>query len=195
MPKFRVVFDSLKINKQKFTVKLKEHLQVHIRLAAREFLKAAIPKIPVWTGFSAGSLGHLASFAGYTYSVNPITTGGRSFTFSRRGSRFRSQTLKQRHYYYHPGGGKVLKTPTAGGRFATPTTAIVKISNNQITFNYNVTISYFNVSDIRKSISPRSPWRSFEAGRKSFFDHLLKVTTKTMPNPMQFIEKETLSYG
>ena len=63
---------SYEIDEKALEAAFKEAIAEVYRGAARAFLEAAIPKIPVRTGFLAGAFRILADAAGATYSINAI---------------------------------------------------------------------------------------------------------------------------
>ncbi len=84
---------------QKWTDNLRARVETEMRNAAREWLRAVVPRVPVWTGTSAGTLMPLSRFlrAAIPAPVPEVTRKGRGvgvgeasshFEFSRRGHRF-----------------------------------------------------------------------------------------------------------
>jgi len=99
MLKFRGRFSFPKFDKAKYSNTLEEACKVQMRQAARAWLRAAFPHVPVWTGMARGSFLPLRDALGNV--AVPITPtefrpgmgpqAGRalgSFRFERRGTRF-----------------------------------------------------------------------------------------------------------
>lgn len=185
MPKFRLSMDVLKLQSAKFTKALEAKLVAEFKRGGKEFARAALARIPVRTGFAAGSFGNLLDLVGSKGAISG-GLGGALRRFKR------SKTLARKEYYRHASGTRVLKTPTAGRRFATPTGRIIKVSGKRITFNYNVSIIYFRINNFYPSKSPTSPWRAIEAGRDAFNRYMETKGLQNLPNMYDYTTRSKI---
>ena len=124
--------------------------------AAVEFAKAALSRIPIHTGFVAGSFGTLTDLLGSQGRFNPIVA------FTRR-------------IEFYNG---VRKTPTSGRQFATPDDKIFTWSGDIYQFQFDVDISYYRINDSTSGRSPTAPWNSFIAAQAAFEAYMAKNLIK-----------------
>lgn len=173
------------LNAAGYTAAMKKYLDQQARLAAREFAKEALRRIPIRTGFVAGSFGTLTDLLGSGARFNPIVAFTRR-VLSAAGKLFGRKKKPEvgangQIEYYHGSGGKVLKTPTSGRRFATAAEDIFKWEGDVLIFKYEVDISYFSVNDNFPGHSPTAPWSAFLAGQRAFEDYMNKVGLLALP--------------
>src|SRR6185436_6344475 len=66
-----------KFDANRYSEALEKEIEVQIRQAAREWLRAVIPRVPVWAGTSRGSLQPLGRFlrVAIPISINPTSRG------------------------------------------------------------------------------------------------------------------------
>jgi len=64
----------LDFDMKKYSKTLNETIETQMRQAAREWLRAVIPKVPVWTGTARGTLAPLGRFLRVAVPINPVTT-------------------------------------------------------------------------------------------------------------------------
>lgn len=201
MPIIKIKLHELEIDIGKLSDSFHKKIQVQMRQAAREFARAAMAKVHVRTGFARGSLGNITS----TLSMNP-ETGQVSSKSGRRsnpaGAFFEAARLF-RAATFSVGGGflgnkkppkssgrvkggeyykGVLKTPTSGRQFATPTGQIFTNKMwGEYLFNYTVDIIYYAINDFfSNKFTPSAPWGSFEAGRLAFKRYMETVGIKKL---------------
>jgi hypothetical protein len=152
--------------------------------AARKFLLAAMPKVPVFTGFARGAFDNLEAIAGRVERLTtPLFDGGAypPQINSARGPRKKViYYQKRKYYYYPPGGSKVVRTNLSGRPFATPTKDIMtpgRITSasvgSRLVFFFHIDITYFDRLD-------ESMWQSFKAGKVAF-ENELKVQLAKLP--------------
>lgn len=183
-----------KFDKEKYFQAVKREIQKTFMKAGQKFLLAAIPKIPIWTGFARGAFRNAEDLFGKvtadkTSGFRIRTTQGRG-TAGRGGGEKITSKFRRGYYYYPPGGGKVLRTPQSGRQFATPTTDIIDITGFSLAtgrmsfyFRFAVNIKYVDILDPAK-------WGAFKAGGeafKAYVDANLKL-----PNPIDFTTRKTI---
>lgn len=162
--KFRGRLSFPKLDVTKYTEALEEAIETQIRQAAREWLRAVIPKVPVWTGTARGSLQPLGRFLRVAIPISPVArrkgmgpevgASKGTFKFQRRGRRFvftASSTVDhfiQNNFYQAPTPPFHLKEPT--------------------------------------------PWKAFEAGDEAFIRYIKANLVKRIPKLKEFIKYKTL---
>lgn len=160
-----------------YTKALKKNIETQVHLAAKDFATTALSKIPIRTGFVAGSFGTLTDLIGSGARFNPIVRFTRRLLSAARN--FLSSESKPKkaivEYYYPPGGGKILKTSTSGQQFATKKADIFKWIGDTFIFTYAVDISYFRINDSVPGHAPTAPWGAFLAAQAAFEARLSKA--------------------
>lgn len=183
MAHFNVKLFGLKTETGRFTKAFDSKAEVLMKKAAAAWLRAVIVRVPVWTGFARGSLkfadGPRGNLSRFLQVAVPITG--------------RRKTPK---WYYHPGRGKVEKTPENAGRFAHYT---FSTSRHVYTFTFTSTVVHYLIEEFFGQVSPTAPWLSMEAGRQAwleYFDaHILdlpKLKDFTYPVPVVELTKGQL---
>jgi hypothetical protein len=64
MPNLKLTASWPQLDRERYLADFKSAVERCVVLAARQFLLAAVPRIPVFTGFARGSLGNLEDVAG-----------------------------------------------------------------------------------------------------------------------------------
>lgn len=164
--RFRGRFSIPKLDGKKFTEKLIDELQTQQRQAAREWLRAVIPKVPVWAGTARGSLQPLGRFLKVSVPINPVAkyadkidngiaygASKSKFQFSRRGQRFVfTIDVGVEHFILN----NFYKRPNPPFRLKEPT-----------------------------------PWRAFEAGDDAYTAYIRDVLPKRVPRIKDYIKFTT----
>lgn len=160
MARLKVTASLHQLDRERYLKDFQSALKQAALKAARAFLLAASPQIPVWTGFSKGALGNLEDIAGRVV--------GTTIRTSRQGRTRGFHLRPRKHYYYPPGGARVLKTTVSGRQFATAPGDIITSgqlsgasTGTRIMFKFEVDITYFNMLD-------KSKWGAFLAGQQAF---------------------------
>lgn len=175
---YRVALPSLE--KDKFIKAVREACRKAMYKAAREFLLAAVPRIPVLTGFARGSLGNLEDIVGKV-TANGINT-------SRKGDRKASYYQKRKYYYYTAKGTRIIRNNITGRQFATkPDKIFTTLSEDRtsLIFKFSVDISYFNYLD-------RERWHAFSEGNKAFNESLRAEFNKLKPRVGNYIVRREI---
>jgi hypothetical protein len=124
------------------------------RRAVAEFLKAALPLVPVRTGFLSGSMAGLTRYFG---TPQPDQLSAKVVSL------FRGGTAK-REYYYPRHGGKILKTPYSGLGLVTRPESVAQVGEDRIAIELAVDIDYYEVNE--------SHWHSIEKGTQALLASL-----------------------
>jgi hypothetical protein len=178
VPRFSGQLQGLKLAKGKFTKVLDRQLQVLVRLAAREWLRAVIIKVPVYTGFALGSVknaegekGNLARFLNVAVPIVPVN--------------------KRLHFYYHPGRKRIVKNEDTGAYFSKY--AFVNF-NKVYRFRFQSDIIYYMINDFFGS-DFTGPWNSMDAGKTAFFEYLDANKVRMLPKVSDYLVKINVPFG
>jgi hypothetical protein len=184
MPKIRVSGTWPHLDKERYLRDLKATIDQAMIKAARKFLLAAVPNIPVFTGMARGAFGNLEDIAGRVQSGRIRGT--------LQGSKKRVNFQKpRRFYYYPPNGSRIVRDTQAGRQFATKPEDI--LGNGQLTrastgtrvvFKFAIDISYFNYLDEHK-------WHAFKAGYSAFNEEL-KVQLNRLPDLGKYVIRKEI---
>lgn len=162
--RFRGRFSIPQFDDKKFSDKFISQIQVEQRNAARAWLTAVIPKVPVWAGTARGTLKPLGRFLRVAVPISPVVVKPRlgpevgaaksSFKFARRGKRFiflvenDVDHFIRNNFHEAPNPPFKLKTPT--------------------------------------------PWNAYEAGQEAYEAYIKEVIPKKLPRIKDFIKYKTL---
>ena len=172
MVKFSASIQRFNFDIRRYTEKAEEALLKTLKRAAREYLKAVLPRIPTRSGFLKGAFRPLQDFLGVGSGVSGVT---------------KRITPKVDLKEYYQG---ILKTPFSGTRFATPPEeAFKKLGNLTYEFVYAIDIVYYVVNDIQ------IPWDSVEAGTKAFKNYLEERGFDDFPDPLDFFNVNEVKIG
>lgn len=150
MPRFQGHLQHIFVDGKKFTKTFDDAAKVLIRQAAREWLRAAVLNVPVWTGMARGSLafargpgGNLSRFLNVAVPINPVSATPRWYS------------------------QRIPKTPESGGRFAIYN---FTSGNSRYGFTFRSDVIHFIINEFFtiRPVSRTSPWKSMEAGAEAF---------------------------
>lgn len=167
MMKFRGRLSFPKFDAKKYNDKLQEEVNAGLKTAAKEWLRAVIPKVPVWAGTSRGSLQPLGRFLKVAIPISPTVNGAKAknagpevgaaqgvFKFSREGKRF----------IFTAGSG----------------------------VPHFITNNFYQVPNPPFRLKEKTPWRAFEAGDEAFKAYLSSdVFKRRIPKIKDFVKFET----
>lgn len=157
------------LDRETYLAAVRESIRAVFIKAARQFLLAAVPRVPIWTGFSRGAFKNLEDVVGQVGQDK----GGLRIRGTRTGGT-RERILRREYYFpYGTAGSGILKTTQSGRQFATPPGDIFDFSGASITgggrtrfsFNFEVDITYFNYWD-------RIKWMSFKNAEQAFSEYV-----------------------
>lgn len=141
--------------------------------AVKGFLLAALLRIPARTGFLKGS------FTAVAHSFDVRNTGAGTPGYS---------TIDE--YYYVSKRNRILKTPRAGIQFVTNPGDVLRKQGNQIIFELDNKISYFQANDIGNGV-PSAPWNSLKEGYAVMVSYL-EGSTNRFPKIDSLLTKLTI---
>ncbi len=189
--KINFVLSGFVFKRAEYTAAFKEALQLQLRNGAREFAKEVILRVPVQTGFARGALLNLTDAIGLNASSNPLAFRRK---LDKRRQKARNVPLNGVQEYYTDGGGRVLKTPENARQFSTPAGRVFTNNGFQFTFNYYLTILYYEINDeVANPYTPSSPWKSFEAGQEAMNNYLQTTGLQKIPAITDYMVKTTRS--
>lgn len=163
---FRGRFSFPKLDAKKYTDALEQQCEIQIRQAAREWLRAVIPRVPVWTGTARGSLQPLGRFLRVAVPINPTVTrkgmgpgvgaSQGSFKFEKRQRRF-----------------------------------LFKFNTEVLHFQLNE----FYKAPPEFHLIHETPWHALVAGEEAFNKYVKEVLPKRIPKIKDFIKYKTRRFG
>jgi len=156
----------------------KKAIALEMRNAARKFVEAALPRVPVRTGFARGTLLNLTDAIGMASASSPSA-------FKRRiRKRAKQDSPVNGLIEYYEG---VLKTPENARGFSTPTNRVFTNNGKAWSFNYDNTVLYYEINDAKLN------WRSFQFGEAAFIDYLERTGMQRIPAITDYIIRKRLS--
>lgn len=166
----------IKFNERAWTEKVDEELQILVHQAAREWMRAVIIHVRVYTGFAKGSIafatgshGDLAQYLNVFVPIYPRYNGKPKF-------------------YKHSNNRKTEKSPESGGIYAHYN---FSSSQHRYRFTFREEITYFLLNEFFGSTATGGyAWQSFPFGSRAFKKYLdLNVKSK-IPRIKEFLTKE-----
>lgn len=174
-------------NQAKYITAVKEAIRLAFIKGGRQFLLAAVPRVPIWAGMARGAFRNAEDLFGKVgregsgYRIR-TTRGGGAAAGPRLG-----------YYYYPPGGARIQRTPQAGRQFATPanqiiggTPSLVSGGRTNFYFRFKIDITYFTRLDDAK-------WGAFRAGTAAL-ESYVRANLK-LPDPVKFITRKQIKVG
>lgn len=146
-------------NHDKFTRTLRHNLQVQVRNAAREFVVAAVEKIPIDTGQARGTFLPLGRFLNISVPIS-------------------GNSPKQNK---SPQTGAELDKQII---FSFPSNQY----GEYFQIDWQLFYFWFNDFFEHQYLKSNTPWESIEAGRLAFIDYMRNVAPAKLPRLKDFIE-------
>lgn len=169
---FSAQFHVKRITFEKFTKDFDKKAMGLVYRAAREWLKAVIRAVPVWTGFAQGSIkfarGPNGNLQRYLNVAMPI-----------------SARAERPKWYYHPGrANRIRKIPTEAGRFG----AYKFVHDRHVyRFRFRSNVVHFILNEFYSHPQIASaPWYSLDDGWKAF-DAYIRENWKKLPHIFDYI--------
>lgn len=162
---FRV--QGIKINKPGFTEAFEREAMIQVRQGARAFLANMILRIPVWTGFTRGSI----KFA--------QGTNGDLYKYLRVAIPITGTKPLPKWYYPNRGGRRVEKIPANAGRFGQ-----YSFTSGGHRFGFSIrldTVQFLINEFYAVPTNHYVPWNSLDAGRTAFYTYMANFGRKRLP--------------
>jgi hypothetical protein len=167
------------IEEKRFIGALEEIVEFAVTKGARAFLVAAVPRVPIYTGFARGAFRNLEDLFG---RVERSRNGAR-IRGTLRGSSVKTVAVRGRDRpRYYKG---TLKTQDSGRKFATPPSGIITKVKDRVgaSFRFAINIDYFDKLD-------REKWHSFEEGIKAFNKTVQLILKNNQFDPASFVTRK-----
>lgn len=178
--KVTFVATGFEFKRAEFSDAFKKAIQLELRNGAKEFVKAALPRVPVRTGFARGTLLNLADAIGYNAASNK--EGFNRKLMSKR-LKVKNVSVNGKLEYYEG----VPKTPENARQFSTQINKVFTNNGRTFSFNYENTVLYYEIND------ERYQWRSFIFGSEAFISYLERVGLQRLPAITEYIIKKRIS--
>lgn len=158
-----------KFDVNRYTEALERELEVQMRQAAREWLRAVIPRVPVWAGTSRGSLKPLGRFlrVAIPIGINPTSAGRK-------------------------GVGPELGAAQSSFDFTTVSRKFTFTWDT--TVRHFITNNFYDVSSSIHLITP-GPYGAFEAGKAAFDRYVQTVIPQRIPRLQDYVKYQTKVTG
>jgi len=177
-----------KFARNQFINAIREAVRDVLIEAGRKFLLAAVPRIPIRTGFARSAFRNAEDVFG---KVSVDKTSGFRIRGTRGGSVV-DRILRYREYYYPPGGGRVLKTTNAGRAFSSKPEDILVISGATVASGKNAFYLKFKIDITYVDLLDRSVWGAFAAGEKAVDDYIRTNIGRRLPDLSKFLTRSQL---
>lgn len=172
-----------KFDKEAYLNVFSAHVREVFIKGMRQFLLAAVPRIPVRTGFARSAFKNLEDVAG------KVSVDAQSGGYRIRGTRGGGSDERASNEYYTGGGGRVLKTTQSGRQFSTQPNDILNITGASLAkgrtayyFKFSVDITYVDILD-------RSVWGAFRYGRQAMEAYIKNNIGKGLPSIGKFLTR------
>jgi hypothetical protein len=185
--KVTFVATGFQFKRAEFSDAFKKAIQLEMRNGAKEFVKAALIRVPVRTGFARGTLLNLGDAIGYAGATNKPAFARK---LDKRRLKVVNVSVNGAEEYYQG----VPKTPENARQFSTPLNKVFTNNGRTFSFNYEQTVLYYEINDASSNrYTPSAPWRSFEFGSAAFIDYLERVGLQRLPAITEYIVKKRIS--
>lgn len=159
---FKGYFERLEFNVPAWEAAFFKALEDQLKKAMVEFLLAAIPLVPVYTGMARGTFRPLGRFLNVQIPIDPV-----------------------------PGALSAHPTMGADAGEAFGQDFEFGTSEHGKPFvRFNIDLEYFKINELTPGpawLKHPGPWHSFEAGRKAFREYLRNNLTINMPRIGKFV--------
>lgn len=162
MLQFNGQLQLLELDEAKFKKTLKEALQTQLRQAAREWLRAVIPAVPVYTGMARATLSPLGRLLRVSIPIHPVAVrNDKSPSLGESKSSF---------------------------NFDTSSNVFSFTWNNDV---LHYLINEFNDVSKSIPLKNPTPWNSIEKGNIAFHKYVEEVLPTKLPKMAEFIKAKT----
>lgn len=171
MLEFRGRLSYPKFDASKYTQALQDACEVQLRQAAREWLRAVIPHVPVWTGTARGSLQPLGRFLNVAIPIVP-SAPPKAMRFNRGASYGASQG----HFKFSR-------------------------RDKRFIFHYSSDVKHFLENEFYHAPNPpyhlrnETPWNAFVYGKAAFDAYMKGTLPKRIPKIADYIRFESRRIG
>jgi len=176
--------DLLKIKEDVAIKLIRAAVRQQMRVAARAFIRAAFPRVPVDTGMSRGAFLGVAKALRVKVPIAPrrfrtVTIDGKNYKLDNTKQRYKNGQIKS------PDLGTRLTDVNSVPSKGISQGGVILTRGSKFTFRLNVNILQYDIHDA-------GTWRALEAGRAAFTQHMLTVASTRLPTIDKYLVKSTL---
>lgn len=168
---FKITYDVLTIDNDAFRRAVTNYILHKMFDAARAFVRAAIPKVPVDTGMARGTFLNVGKLLDITIPINPKSFGK----------------------IYSYGGLRLPKQKESGAALAISADRAIRLEGNTFIFEFAQDVFHYNLNEFFGGHAPTAPWGSYKAGQIAFEETFTKDFIKDFPQVKDYISKKTVS--
>lgn len=187
MPAFSGKIELLEYDKRAHIEAIHKKLELHMRIAARAFIRAAIADdgIPVVTGMAKGSFLNIGRALRVAIPIHPV---------KRTRERKTKIYVVEDEWYYPPTGGKIRKDPEAGASLSTTKDEMFVKTDKGLAFFFDSRVFHYTLEDQIGVRSPTAPWKTLQKGREAFILSMADFKDRA-PSVKKYIIKTTITFG
>lgn len=170
-PVFKITYDVIKIDNEAYRRAVTNYILNKMYDAARAFVRAAIPKVPVDTGMARGTFLNVGRLLNVTIPINIKSVGK----------------------LYNNRGQILPKQPESGAALAIKADRALRFQGDTFIFEFNQDVFHYNLNEFFGGHAPTAPWRSYVVGQEAYNRSFASNFIKEFPQIQDYITKETVS--
>lgn len=190
-------------------IAIKQAIEVQSRIAARAFVRAAVPRVPIQSGMARGSFLNLGRALNVAIPMPLPYKGDVAYVeVARKRKGIRPHLYKDGDtykkyikWYYHPNGKRYRKTPESGAVLSSVAAGakaedlFAWKDNGTLVFNYQSAVNHFNLNNFfGTQTTPSSPWHAIEAGKDAYMEEIAKIRER-LPKISEFLFESNITHG
>lgn len=165
---------------------VREAIEIRSREAARAFVRAAMPRVPVQTGMARGSFLNIGRALKVAIPIKPNP-------YRKRVRKNGSTYMQKIKWYYPPDkSGRMSKTPESGAKLSSDVPFFAWQNSGKYVFNFQSAVNHFNLNDHYHIAS--GPWHALEAGKDAYIAEMAKIRN-TLPKISAFMLETNITHG
>lgn len=189
---------------------IKQAIELQSRIAARAFVRASVPRVPIQSGMARGSFLNLGRALGVAVPIPVAYRGDVAYVeVARKRKGIRPHLYKDGDtykkyikWYYHPNGKRYRKTPQTGADLSSVQAGakaedlFTWKDNGTLVFNFQSAVNHFNLNDFLGGTPnvASSPWGAFETGKDAYIAEIAKIRDR-LPKVSDFMFESNITHG
>lgn len=189
---------------------IKQAIEVQSRLAARAFIRASVPRVPIQSGMARGSFLNLGRALNVAIPIPLPYSGDVAYVeVARKRKGIRPHLYKDGdtykkyiRWYYHPNGKRYRKNSDSGAKLSSVAAGakaedlFTWKDNGTLVFNFQSAVNHFNLNDFLGGTPnvASSPWHAFEAGKDAYIEEIAKIRER-LPKIGDFMFESNITHG
>lgn len=188
---------------------IKKAIEIQSRLAARAFIRASVPRVPIQSGMARGSFLNLGRALRVAIPMPLPYSGDVAYVEvkrKRKGVRphlYKAGETYKKYikWYYHPNGSRYRKTPEMGAKLSSvPAGAKAEDiftwkDNGTLVFSFQSAVNHFNLNNFDGTPTvASSPWHAIEAGKDAYIAEMANLRQK-LPKISEYIVETNITHG